>query len=154
VGVVSCRLRGRLRWHVRAAIRSTVSFGPGLIALLGLAVVAGREARYGYQLTAALCGAFVLSFCVAEHSPLGKISDSGYLNHPSLVYALGSAYAAQYASEAGNHRPFLGRRTETLVVPILFSHVTFEFIEVPMMAAGKKFVAEWAWASDAPAAAH
>lgn len=71
-------------------------------------------------------------------SYLGKISYSLYLNHPTLVYILIPVYLAIYNLNLGATLAFLTSVTLTVSILVPISHLTFRFIETPVVAWAKQ----------------
>lgn len=71
-------------------------------------------------------------------SYLGKISYSLYLNHPTLVYVLIPGYLTIYNLGLEAIVAFLICVTLTVSILVPISHLTFRFIETPVMAWAKK----------------
>jgi peptidoglycan/LPS O-acetylase OafA/YrhL len=68
---------------------------------------------------------------------LGKISYSIYLNHPTFVYILIPVYLAIYKLGLGSSVSFSICVILTVSILVPISHLTFRFIETPVMAWGR-----------------
>ncbi len=71
-------------------------------------------------------------------SYLGKISYSLYLNHPTLVYILIPVYLTIYSLGLGSILAFSMCVTLTVSILVPISHLTFRFIETPVMVWAKQ----------------
>lgn len=95
-------------------------------------------AAAGYALLLLGCAAWSRTRAIGRWaSYLGRISYSLYLNHPSLVYALIPAYLFIYKIAPEPNSAFFSCVALTWAILIPLSHLTFRFIESPLMKLGK-----------------
>lgn len=132
----TCRLR---LWLGRVLL-------PAAMVVLGMLVIYEPVGVIWYYASAVGYGMLLLGFSAYGRnmmvnpftSYLGKISYSLYLNHPTLVYILIPIYLAIYNLGLGSIVAFFMDVALTIIILIPISHLTFKFIETPLMAWDKR----------------